>query len=31
IPDGRHFTPEDHPDIIAEEVRLLLGQAGSGA
>lgn len=31
IPGGRHFTPEDHPEIIAEEIRLLLGQVGGGA
>jgi pimeloyl-ACP methyl ester carboxylesterase len=24
IENGRHFTPEDHPDIVAEEIGLLL-------
>nr|WP_280652846.1 alpha/beta hydrolase [Jannaschia formosa] len=24
IDGGKHFTPEDHPDIIAEEINLLL-------
>jgi pimeloyl-ACP methyl ester carboxylesterase len=24
IPGGKHFTPEDHPDVLAEEIGLLL-------
>jgi pimeloyl-ACP methyl ester carboxylesterase len=24
IPGGKHFTPEDHPDVIAEETGALL-------
>ena len=24
IPGGKHFTPEDHPDVIAEETEALL-------
>ncbi|HEV7268002.1 MAG TPA: alpha/beta fold hydrolase [Falsiroseomonas sp.] len=27
IEGGRHFTPEDHPDIVAEEIGVLLEQA----
>lgn len=27
IPGGKHFTPEDHPDIIAEEIMALVGAA----
>lgn len=23
LPEGRHFTPEDHPDIIGEEIEML--------
>lgn len=28
IPGGRHFTPEDHPEIIAEEILKLVQEAG---
>ncbi|WP_292446202.1 alpha/beta fold hydrolase [Methylibium sp.] len=31
IAGGRHFTPEDHPDIIAEEIGLLLHEVGKFA
>ncbi len=24
IPGGKHFTPEDHPDVLAEEIMLLV-------
>lgn len=27
IPGGRHFTPEDHPEVIAEEIELLVQDA----
>lgn len=27
IPGGRHFTPEDHPGILAEEIELLVQDA----
>lgn len=30
IEGGHHFTPEDHPQVIAEEIRLLLAQALPG-
>lgn len=29
IEDGRHFTPEDHPDIVAREINQLLMELGS--
>ncbi len=29
IEGGRHFTPEDHPEVIAREVNLLLDQSRS--
>lgn len=29
IEGGKHFTPEDHPDIIAEEINLLLADLPS--
>lgn len=28
IPGGRHFNPEDHPDVVADEIRSILGTAG---
>ena len=28
IPHGRHFTPEDHPEVIAEEIERLLAEVG---
>jgi pimeloyl-ACP methyl ester carboxylesterase len=28
IPGGKHFTPEDHPDVIAEEINALLDAIG---
>ncbi len=27
IEGGKHFTPEDHPDVIAEEITSLVGDA----
>jgi pimeloyl-ACP methyl ester carboxylesterase len=27
IEGGRHFTPEDHPDVVAEELRSLVAEA----
>lgn len=27
IPGGRHFTPEDHPDVVAEGVNDVLGES----
>jgi pimeloyl-ACP methyl ester carboxylesterase len=27
IPGGKHFTPEDHPEIIAEEIMVLAEEA----
>ncbi|MBW3097717.1 alpha/beta fold hydrolase [Pseudohoeflea coraliihabitans] len=29
IDGGKHFTPEDHPDVIAEEINLLLNDVRS--
>ena len=26
IEGGKHFTPEDHPDVLAEEIRGLVAQ-----
>jgi pimeloyl-ACP methyl ester carboxylesterase len=30
IPGGKHFTPEDHPDIIASEIEALLDSVRGG-
>lgn len=30
IPGGKHFTPEDHPDVIAEEIEALLATVREG-
>ncbi|WP_106476375.1 alpha/beta fold hydrolase [Phytohalomonas tamaricis] len=30
IPGARHFNPEDHPDIVADEIRSVLGEIHSG-
>lgn len=30
IDGGKHFTPEDHPDVIAEEINLLLAEVKKG-
>jgi pimeloyl-ACP methyl ester carboxylesterase len=29
IEGGKHFTPEDHPDVIAEEINLLIASFGA--
>lgn len=29
IEGGKHFTPEDHPDVIAEEINLLMSDVGT--
>ena len=29
IEGGKHFTPEDHPDVIAEEIRSLVAEVGA--
>lgn len=31
ITGGRHFTPEDHPDVIADEIQALLAQTARAA
>jgi pimeloyl-ACP methyl ester carboxylesterase len=31
IPGGRHFSPEDHPDVIARVINEVISQLGSGA
>lgn len=31
IPGGEHFTPEDHPDVLAEELHPLLHDVRTGA
>jgi pimeloyl-ACP methyl ester carboxylesterase len=28
IPGGKHFTPEDHPQVVADAVNELLGTSG---
>lgn len=30
IPGGKHFTPEDHPDVIAQEIEALLASVREG-
>ena len=30
IEGGKHFTPEDHPDVLAEEIRSLVGEVAGG-
>lgn len=30
IPGGKHFTPEDHPEILAEEIEALLDALQDG-
>ena len=30
IEGGKHFTPEDHPDVVAEEVRSLVAEVAAG-
>lgn len=30
IPSGRHFNPEDHPDIVADEVRRMILRVAQG-
>ena len=29
IEGGKHFTPEDHPDVVAEEIRSLAAEVGA--
>jgi hypothetical protein len=29
IEEGLHFTPEDHPDVIAEQLSLLLEEVSN--
>jgi pimeloyl-ACP methyl ester carboxylesterase len=29
IEGGKHFTPEDHPDVIAEEIRSLAAEVAA--
>lgn len=31
IPGGKHFTPEDHPDILAEEINALIADVNRAA
>lgn len=30
IPGGRHFNPEDHPDIVADEIRRMIARVAQG-
>ncbi|MEF2552285.1 alpha/beta hydrolase [Aurantimonas sp. A2-1-M11] len=30
IEDGKHFTPEDHPDIVAEQINALVADVAGG-
>jgi pimeloyl-ACP methyl ester carboxylesterase len=31
IEGGKHFTPEDHPDVLAEEITSLVAEVGEAA
>lgn len=31
IPGGKHFTPEDHPDVVAEEINSLVAEVATRA
>jgi pimeloyl-ACP methyl ester carboxylesterase len=30
VPGARHFTPEDHPDVLAEAIRAVLAAGAAG-